>query len=197
MYILVKNYLQFFQQMDQSNLINQNPAFAALFAVVVIVVLVLIGLVIAQNRKIQDLQKPRYGFLGKPLAAFAFAAFLVGGTGFVLFVNNQQQDVSVANASFTLDANIIATETNPVTHEYRLNAIPLVDGKEWGDNKAYKFDIYWTISNSTTQTEVELGLNLDNKGGITKPLTAGTNRIKISAFSSEKTVEKEIDVFVE
>ncbi|MFS8131436.1 MAG: hypothetical protein ACMG57_05690 [Candidatus Dojkabacteria bacterium] len=183
--------------MDQINLLNQSPAFAALFAVVVIVVLVLIGLVIAQNRRIQDLQKPRYGFLGKPLAAFAFAAFIVGGTGFVLFVNNQQQDISVANASFTIDLNIIATETNPVTHEYRLNAIPLVDGKEWGENKAYKFDIYWTISNATTQTEVELGLNLDSKGGITKTLSTGTNRIKATVFSSEKTIEKDIDVFVE
>lgn len=177
--------------------INQYPAFAALFAVVIIVVLVLIGLVIAQNRKIQDLQKPKYGFLGKPLAAFAFAAFLVGGTGFVLFVNNQQQDVSVANASFTIDLTIIATEVNHVTHEYKFNAIPLVDGVEWGNNKAYKFDVYWTLSNTSTQTEVELGLNTDNKGGITKILTSGDNKIKATVFSSEKTIEKEIDVFVD
>lgn len=183
--------------MDSSNLINQQPAFAALFAVVVIVVLVLIGLVVAQNRKIQDLQRPKYGFLGKPLAAFAFAAFLVGGTGFVLFVNNQQQTVNVANADFTIDVTIIATETNPVTHEYKLNAIPLVDGKEWGSNAAYKFDAYWTISNSTTQTEVEIGLNQSNTGGISKILTSGTNRVNVSVFSGERNIEKEIDVFVE
>ncbi|MEO6728769.1 MAG: hypothetical protein ABIM99_02495 [Candidatus Dojkabacteria bacterium] len=184
--------------MDQTTqALNQYPAFAALFAVVIIVVLVLIGLVITQNRKIQDLQTPKYGFLGKPLAAFAFAAFLVGGTGFVLFVNNQQQDVSVANASFTIDASIIATESNPVTHEYKLVAIPLVDGKEWGENKAYKFDIFWTISNASTQTDVELGLNLENTGGITKTLTSGTNRINVRVVSSEKTIEKEIDIFVE
>ena len=184
--------------MEQSTqVLSQYPAFAALFAVVVIVVLVLIGLVVAQNRKIQDLQRPRYGFLGKPLAAFAFAAFLVGGTGFVLFVNNQEQDVSVANADFVIDLNIIATETNPVTHEYKLNAIPIVDWVEWGANKAYKFDVYWTVSNASTQTEVELGLNLETKGGITKMLTSGTNRIKATVFSSDKTFEKDIDIYVD
>lgn len=192
------NYFKFFLKMEASTVaINQSPAFAALFAVVVIVVLVLIGLVVAQNRKIQDLQRPKYGFLGKPLAAFAFAAFLVGGTGFVLFVNNQSQDVSVANADFAIDLNLIATESNPVINEYRLNAVPLVDGKEWGENRAYKFDIYWTISNATTQTEVELSLNLENKGGITKQLTSGTNRVKAVVFSSDKTIEKEIDVYVD
>jgi len=107
------------------------------------------------------------------------------------------QDISVANASFTIDLTIIATETNPVTHEYKLNAIPLVDGVEWGNNKAYKFDVYWTLSNTSTQTEVELGLNIDNKGGITKKLTSGDNKIKATVFSSEKTIEKDIDVFVD
>lgn len=177
--------------------LTQYPAFTALLAVVIIVVLVLIGLVIAQNRKIQDLQKPKYGFLGKPLAAFAFAAFLVGGTGFVLFVNRQEQDVSVANADFVIDINIIATETNPVTHEYKLNAIPLVDSVEWGNSAAYKFDVYWTVSNASTQTEVELGLNLNKTGGISKVLTSGTNRVKATVFSSDKTFEKDIDIYVD
>ncbi|MEP7103684.1 MAG: hypothetical protein ABI721_03180 [Candidatus Dojkabacteria bacterium] len=182
---------------DTQLLLTQYPAFAALFAVVIITVLILIGLVITQNRQIQEMQRPKYGFLGKPLAAFAFAAFLVGGTGFVLFVNNQQQDVSVANADFVIDLNIISTQTNPVTNEYRFNAIPLVDGKEWGSSAAYKFDIYWTVSNSTTQTDVELGLNLNNKGGITQTLTQGTNRIKASVFSGSKSFDKEIDVYVD
>lgn len=182
---------------ESSLLLTQYPAFAALFAVVIIVVLVLLGLVIAQNRRIQEIQKPKYGFLGKPLAAFAFAAFLIGGTGFTLFVAQNQQDVSVANADFVIDLTIISTEVNPVTSEYTFNAVPLVDGVEWGNSAAYKFDVYWTISNATTQTDVELGLNLSNKGGISKTLTSGTNRIKATVFSGSKTFEKEIDVYVE
>lgn len=182
---------------ETGQLVNQYPAFAAIFAVVLVVVLVLVGLVINQNRKIQDLQKPKYGFLGKPLAAFFAMAFLIGGAGFVFYTNNQQTDVPIASADLTAEINIVATEVDPILKQYRFNMVPVVNGVEWGGTSAYLFDSYWTITNSTAITDIELALTLNNKGGITKVLQSGTNSVKVSVFVQDKNFEKEIVVDVE
>jgi hypothetical protein len=158
---------------------------------------VLAGIVVMQNRRIKDMQKPKYGFLGKSLYAFVMLSVLVGGIGFVYYnTTTKTNEFVTVNADQSFDANIVITQIDSYLNEYKFNAIPLVDDKEWGAN-GYKFDVYWTVTGDNVVTRIELGLTKENKGGVTVQLTKGTYTIKTSIFVGDVKIDKSTTLEVE
>jgi hypothetical protein len=173
-----------------------NSSYVVLFAIVIITLIVLmVVLLVLQRNKINELQRPKYGFLGKPLMAMALVAVSIGGIGFTFYSANNSTAVEQTSADKKIDLKIKTTYSGN-GYDYYLNLIPTFNQQEWGGNHKYKFDVYWTIKNNYVVTEAEVGLNLDNKGGILKSLERGKNKIKVTVFFEGKsyTTETTLDV---
>ncbi len=165
---------------------NNSLSIPAVFIIAVIVCTVLISIIIIQAKKISSLSKPRYGFLGKPLAlviTLGIAAFAVGITFYV----NKPAQIDDINADIKVELNINSEKIEKLI--YQLSAVAIIDGKEW---QGYSFDIIWTIKNQDMNTYFEYNLSRENNGGITVTLQKGENIIKASTFFEGKLVEEEI-----
>ena len=178
-------------ELENSYLAQQYPTFVAIFVILVIVIAVLSTVVIIQNRKHAQLLKPKYGFLGKPLAAMFFLVLAVGSVSLVYYSTKNSQDVGNVSADRQLTLQI--KETLIENNIYRLNLIPTINSDLWGTVED-TFDVYWTISNSQSFTRIELKLNESSQGGIVLELRPGRNTVKAVVFtgSISKEITKEI-----
>jgi len=169
----------------------------AALAIALIVVVVLLSIVIInQNNKIKEMQRPKYGFLGKPIYAVLLIVFSVGGFGLVYYGANKPLDVQQTEANRQVEVTIRAFSLSAGSDTYSITLIPLINGKAWGNDNTNKFDIYWTITNTTVTTEVELGRILYSQGGLIKKLAKGVNKIKATVFFDGQSYDKEIQVTV-
>jgi len=163
---------------------------SALFVLALIVITVLLAVIVMQTKKIQDLQKPKFGFLGKSLSVLGLFVIMAGGLG-LTFIANQDTSVSVSNslADASLELKIIVTQTKQ--DEYLLQAVPYINSFAWGNNSQFKFDIYWTITNKNVMTETEFGLTQENAGGILKRFPKGEFIVKASTFFNQNLYSAE------
>lgn len=165
--------------------------------VLIVIVVLLLVLVINQQKQINSL-RPKYGFLGKPLAIIMMSTFAVGTLGLVYYSSNQPVQVvqTDADVEVILSINVVATGVNP--QEYRLTLTPLLSGLAWGANDSNKFNIYWTIvSESSVSTDDELNRSFSNPSNLVKRLERGENRIKATVFFNGGSYTKEKTVIVE
>jgi uncharacterized integral membrane protein len=165
--------------------------------VLIVIIVLLVVVVLNQQKKINDL-KPRYGFLGKPLAIVLMSTFAVGTLGLVYYSSTQPVQIEQTNADVEVILTISAEPTGNSSREYRISVTPVLSGIAWGANDTNKFNVYWTISTgSIVLTEDELNKSYTNPSTIIKKLSAGETRIKATVFFNGKSFTKEKTVTVE
>jgi hypothetical protein len=180
--------------MDTQNTLSQYPAYAAIFVIALIVIVVLSSVVVLQNRKISEMNRPKFGFLGKSLSMIAIFAIGFGGIGLAFYTNKQSSGITESFADIK-DVTVSITYFQISGSDYKFNVLPSVNNKAWGADASFKFDIYWTFKMPTsTVTQFESGINSNNQGGVVQKLQQGKNLVKASVFVQNKKFEKEIEV---
>ena len=140
-------------------------------AFLLVVVIGLSLLALKQSQQLKELQKPKYGFLGKPLYSFVAILMMFGVVSasyiFTPIDNTNQFVTYVLPASeiqFELEAEeVIADEPNI---GYRFNIVPVVDEIAWGGLNI-EFDVLWEVTREAElfHEYLETGINDRNPGG--------------------------------
>lgn len=162
----------------------------ALFAIIAVLLVV----VITQRNKINELQKPKFGFLGKPLIAFAFVFLSLGSIGILLYSTQNRTNIDITNADLEIELSINVQKIENTASSYKINVLPIVNGIAWAGSDQLLFSAFWTIANNEGSfTDSEFGLSFSNPGGITKTLSKGKNKISVTLFykNDSYTFEKE------
>lgn len=180
--------------MDSNSISENLEIYVAIFTLAVLVIAILSAVIIAQNRKIQKMSQPKYGFLGKPLAVFALAAFMIGSVGAGVYLTNQPTDQVVVNADKEYRLDIEYVQSGIAT--FNLKAIPFVDGLSYGTDDTVKFDIYWTITKGNADTFIEYDISKSNPSNLVVNLEKGKYTVKAQYFVGTNTVERTIDLEV-
>ncbi len=166
------------------------PTYAVLLAVSAIVILALLIVVFFQYRKIQEASRPKFGFLGKPLAIIMIASLALSVYGFDYYSRNNLSEVDQISADTKLELRVDYLQQNQT--KYLFAATMLIDGREWGNSNEYAFDIYWTFSNQNISTQIEFDVSRDNPSGITQILAPGRNIVNAKVYYETRVIEKEL-----
>jgi hypothetical protein len=180
--------------MDQiSN--SEYGGYIALFGLAVIVILVLLGVVWAQNRKIKDLQTPKYGFLGKPLGLLLMSVVALSGLGVYLYAVSEGTEVQESTADTNYEIVITYTPLNST--QYRITATPYLNDQAWAGDPTLQADIFWTITNTQSVTLYEYEVSLNSPSNLVANLSRGQNVVKATLFFEDETVEETTTIIVE
>lgn len=177
------------------NLLNNGSMPSITFIVGAVIITILLTVILVQSRRIQFLTKPRFGFLGKPLALVLVFSILVGSVGFAFYNNQTPEDVAVSGEDVNLNPQIITTQLSRDTYSFKL--IPFLNDVAWGDNDTFKFDIFWSIINGSSVVKTESGISKNNPGGITEKFEKGTFIVKASVFFVDKSYSVETTIVIE
>lgn len=168
---------------------QQNMTIVSIVTISLIVLSVLVGIVVIQNRKIQDLQKPKFGFLGKPISAFLLIALVIGSIGLVYYSSNREVGFTDVAAGSELKASIVVTEIDGPAGIYQFNVLPSIDAIEWGGGDNYRFRVQWLVENGEVYQTTENSISLNNQGGVRLTLRKGTYNVSATIFIDDKSVE--------
>lgn len=172
-----------------SNPTNIAVAAGGFFAVAALTIVVVI-----QQRRIthlQELTRPRYGFLGKPLLSVALALAMVGGL-VITYQATRNIDNVVVNADKNVEIRfqIQTTPVLPTSYKVDFAIVPSVDGVEWGKESADQFDIYWSVTGAESFENLELGKSRANVSGFTRFLNSGRYDITVDVVYANKRFTK-------
>lgn len=111
-------------------------------------VIALLLAVIKLDKRLSNLEKPKYGFLGKPLLFFAVFSF--GSLSLTsVAINNQfstkTSDVSVSDHRAEDVYAKINVKHDTANNIIFLSGLPVIDGIEWGNRKVADVDLEWSI----------------------------------------------------
>lgn len=176
----------------------------SLLVLTTLVVIVLFALVLSQRYKLNKLQTPKYGFLGKALTLVVFASVVTLGGGH-LYLNNLSKtpdSVSVSDKNImSLDIQVeVISKENGI---FKFSATPYLYNIPWGIDSARNFNFNWYFRNTTEITKLEYGLNVNFPGGIIITLPKGTTSVTVSteSYNQEKQefdiISTTKDVFVD
>lgn len=179
-------------QVQEGVVEREYPVFVALFMIIVIVIAILSFIIISQNKKINQLQKPKYGFLGKPLAVIMVMSLLISSYGIIFIANQTATSVTGVSADNDVNVEIIYNEVGEDNYLFKIK--PKVNNIDWGNNPEYLFDTYWTFGGTSVDTDIELDLSMNRSGGIVKELKPGRYIVKVNVFFENGSYEKEIEV---
>ncbi|MEI6886774.1 MAG: hypothetical protein WCK31_00895 [bacterium] len=181
--------------------IQIGPAEAGIliFTFIALVGLV-IFLLVKLNRKIEEVGRPKFGFLGKSLTYTVAAVML--GIGSVIFVGynlgriNSNDTRTNANNSYKIDFQSFDLESSDKTKaKIALSGVVLEDSIVWGNNL---YDLTWSISNSnsTIPPIVEKTRGKDSPSYITVDLNKEIYEITVKAQNGTTVISKtkEIDL---
>jgi len=177
---------------------SEVSSYITIIGIVLIVIIVLLVVVVLNQHKKINSMRPKYGFLGKPLAVIVMSSFAVSTLGLVYYSSNQPVQIEQTNADVEVILSINAELTGNSTREYKISLTPILSGIAWGANDLNKFNVYWTISNGTTvSTDDEIGKSYTNPSAIIKKLAAGSTTIKATVFFNGQSYTKEKTITVE
>lgn len=169
---------------------------AIIVSLSVIIIVLLVAVIYLQNKRIKDLQKPKYGFLGKPLSALVITGLLAGSVGFALFANQQDASTEQISADSELSVSISFVKESNRTYVFR--AIPIIDGVSWSNDPTIAFDIFWNIEHDDEQIElIEQQVSQLDPSELTVQLDAGTNTVTARIATSQRVVEESITIEVD
>jgi hypothetical protein len=160
--------------------------------------------IVNQNRRLKQLETPRYGFMGKPLALIALAGF-AAATGYLYLnpeagniINVGDNDVSVSDDFEDLLIDIRSSQVNTQGNLYQFQMVPLIGGVEWGASEKNKFDVVWEVVNSTTGIKrlYQNGLNINFQSKISYKLDPGNNIIKAIVTFNGKEYTRQVEIFI-
>ncbi len=145
--------------------------------------------------KLHTYEKPNYGFLGKPIYPIA-ATFLV--TAMVLFSSvkfDTQKTIDVkADTEFDVLIQQTVLSVEGDTSTVALSAVPVVEGKEWGD-AGDTFDVYWNIRGTEDIDRYEFIVSRSNPSELELDLSKGSYQVNFTivyrgrSFLVTKTLE--------
>lgn len=159
-------------------------------------IIILVVVILFQRRKINDLERPKYGFLGKPLAVFVMVGLLSGTVGFALFLN--QQDTATDTISADREVRISISVTQGAQNAYTFSAVPIVDGVAWDNDPSLQFDIFWTVTNdSESQEFVESRVSQFDPSSLTVQLDEGNNEIEARIVIQSRIITETVNIVVE
>jgi hypothetical protein len=129
--------------------------------------------------RIRELERPKYGFLGKPVYTLAAILIMISGLGFFGYSFTQQQNFEI-QAQKVVNAQIVTTVVTKGkdTSIVAFKATPFVDGSAYGNIDAYTFDIYWNIIGAQNTDKFEFGKNIAQQSGFNLTLKNGKYDIK-------------------
>ncbi len=142
---------------------------------------ILLAVSIWQWRRISQLTRPKYGFLGKPLLSAILVLVLVGGITLVYSGGVARPDYSVEDELSGLELAVFVEVESPAaadTWSVFFEAQPEVNGRIWaiGDELA---DTFWTITGAANYSEVRSGLSSANRGGFMLELPRGDYQLEL------------------
>jgi hypothetical protein len=170
-----------------------------LFFFSLLLVILLLALVFFQQKRIEKLTKPKYGFLGKKLSVFVFAllgvSLLTGGL-FTLNRNTSQNgDLSVSEITSNNTNFFKISYQTLENNKIKFVAIPFVNNKPW--DGIDKIDIYWEVipERGISKKILQSSVTQQNNQGITINIQDG--RYKIRAMFSDGNIELigELEIF--
>lgn len=171
---------------------REYATYVSIFVIITVIIAVLSFIIISQNKKIHELQKPRYGFLGKPVAVVLAVGLLVGSYGIIFYANRSGTDVGDISADQELTAEITYQSLGNKNYLFKVN--PKLNGRDWGNNPENQFDAYWMFTSGSVQSEVELELSQNKSGGIQVELEEGLYKVKVTVFYETEKYDSEIEV---
>lgn len=182
--------------MTNDQLVQNSGAYLALFGVAVITILVLVAVVVMQNRKIRDLQAPKFGFLGKPINAAIFIMVVLSSFSlFVYYTNNEKEVDNTVSVNDNFELQIEYSKNN--SNLYIFKAIALVDGEEYGNSSELTFDVLWTVTGEDILSHMEVDVSLDRPSNYQVKLTPGSYTITATIFVLNVEFNKTIQLEVE
>lgn len=162
--------------------------------IILVVVVALILVVAFQSKKIRELERPKFGFLGKPLSLIAFVIIAGGGIGLYYLNTQGPTEVTSINANTKIELNISYEAVAGKKNVYLFKAVPVVEDINWGGTEENNFDINWIIENSKVTTEFEYDRNKSNPSAIEIELENGTNKVKAVIYVESKAFQKEVTI---
>jgi hypothetical protein len=141
------------------------------------VIIFLAFLTFRQHRQIVELQRPKYGFLGKPIYSLVAVLFVIGIVGIVFRPSAPDNGIDVSqNYKIKLEIKQAVIDQDDTLARVRFTMIPLVNGLTWG-YATDSFSPEWTITNLVTGKVIEdreAKLSMANPGGLLVDLPLGS-----------------------
>lgn len=169
----------------------------AVIAIMLITIVALTVMVVSQKRELDELKKPKFGFLGKSLYSLVIGVALVGITSnFVSLDDNVPRDTDVSN-NIEYVVNIekfIGEQDIDGKYSVELRAIPIDEARPYGLSP---YKIYWKIYNNEGNLEKEYfesNITFDSPGGVDLKLYPGNYNLELiieregEQFKIERTI---------
>ncbi|MBN1331283.1 hypothetical protein JW978_00150 [Candidatus Dojkabacteria bacterium] len=140
----------------------------------------------------------KQGFLNKPLlqfvAVFLMASSIIG----VIYYDSVSKDTGViteAERKVDIQIEYEVLSSNLTSSELRLRALPIIEGKEWGD-PGQTFDVVWTIQSDdgSARNYVEQAVSSLNPSEIEITLANGSYKATALVSDDEGTFSETIEI---
>jgi len=184
-----------------NQLLFNSDLIIVILAIAGVVVLALIVALVVQSRRVRDLQeivRPKYGFLGKPIMAMAIFGGLLGAVLLTYNATLRPVDNVIVNADKNLvtvvNTRVVTKLQNESLIEFK--TLPSVDEVEWGVS-GDEFDIYWTVTGPVSFRQIELARSRELVSKFSKTLPKGRYEIVLEVFFADRRFEKKQILVVE
>lgn len=156
---------------------------------VVLILLGVVGATIWLTVSVKDLQKPKFGFGGKPLALIA-TAVLTLLIPLSLYVTKQRID-TIQHASSLNDVTISIFEISDQgdSAQIAFSGVPIQNGQAWGDDNLYQFE--WTITGEQDITFTESDRSSDYPSYFVLSLPKGDYEVTLRVTSTKYDITRE------
>lgn len=164
---------------------------------VTFVALVLLAIIVLlQQRKIRNLQTPKYGFLGKTVTYSLIVALFTFGS-LVTFTRLDSRDSSPGSVSVSDVENITLVADyeliDSANYLYKLYVVPYIDGIAW---RNFSFTFNWTITfpDGEVREFTEEKLTSNHFGGVVQQLQIGKNTINVTLTVNNRIISDELSI---
>lgn len=166
---------------------------AGIVGIFLLLILGLLVYIVRHKRNLSELAEPEAvaaSPLSRPIIGVGIIVFIILGFASTLALSQRVQDtqveeISVSN-SYKIELDVSTQATIVSSEEARVDfkVIPMVDEVPWGtgttiDSSLQKFDVFWTVKGPKNFSQIELGLNAQQKGGFVRTIPRGDYEIKV------------------